>query len=91
MSLSPVSKTLICSLQHVQRLPPHIPSPIPYLGHAVEFGRNPIKFLLDARKKVRNSPTYAVCAVCMHIAWECIISGWRAIVPDAHCRQADYT
>ena len=43
---------LVFTLVIMQRLPPHIPSSIPYLGHAVEFGRNPIKFLLEARKKV---------------------------------------
>ena len=32
--------------------PPHIPSSIPFLGHAVSFGRNPIQFLLKAQEKV---------------------------------------
>ena len=40
-------------LINTQCLPPHIPSLIPYLGHAVEFGKNPIQFLIDARKKVK--------------------------------------
>ena len=33
-------------------LPPHIPSSIPFLGHAITFGANPIHFLLEAKKKV---------------------------------------
>ena len=52
-----------CLLSATQRLPPHVPSPVPYLGHAVEFGRNPIKFLLDARKKVGNSPILQVTCI----------------------------
>ena len=43
---------ILLSINIIQCLPPHIPSSIPYLGHAVEFGKNPIKFLIDARRKV---------------------------------------
>ncbi len=36
------------------KLPPHIPSTIPFLGHAVSFGQNPIEFLLAAYQKVTS-------------------------------------
>merc|ERR1719277_2197300 len=32
-------------------LPPHIPHTIPFLGHAISFGENPIEFLLAAYEK----------------------------------------
>ncbi|KAL7976550.1 hypothetical protein Chor_008499 [Crotalus horridus] len=34
-----------------QKYPPYIPSNIPFLGHAISFGRNPIQFLEDAYEK----------------------------------------
>ncbi|ELU17794.1 hypothetical protein CAPTEDRAFT_173561 [Capitella teleta] len=34
-----------------KRAPPHIPSTIPYLGHAVSFGLSPLEFLLAAYEK----------------------------------------
>lgn len=34
-----------------EKLPPHIPSSIPFLGHAVSFGQNPVEFLLAASQK----------------------------------------
>ncbi|KAG8138895.1 putative Lanosterol 14-alpha demethylase-like protein [Naja naja] len=34
-----------------QKYPPYIPSNIPFLGHAIAFGRNPIQFLDDAYEK----------------------------------------
>ncbi|XP_061411368.1 lanosterol 14-alpha demethylase [Lethenteron reissneri] len=34
-----------------QKHPPHIPSYIPFLGHAIGFGRNPIDFLENAFEK----------------------------------------
>lgn len=36
-----------------QKYPPRIPSSIPFLGHAVAFGRSPIEFLEQAYEKVR--------------------------------------
>lgn len=36
----------------VQNIPPHIPSTIPFLGHAVSFGTSPVEFLLAAYEKV---------------------------------------
>ncbi|XP_065139979.1 lanosterol 14-alpha demethylase [Paramisgurnus dabryanus] len=33
------------------KYPPHIPSSVPFLGHAVAFGRSPIEFLEQAYKK----------------------------------------
>ncbi|XP_076461932.1 lanosterol 14-alpha demethylase-like [Babylonia areolata] len=33
------------------KLPPHIPSSIPFLGHAISFGQSPIEFLLAAHQK----------------------------------------
>ncbi|KAL8600588.1 hypothetical protein ACOMHN_062459 [Nucella lapillus] len=50
---------LIGKLQHQSsgdvsvtgKLPPHIPSSIPFLGHAVSFGQSPIEFLLAAHQK----------------------------------------
>ena len=35
-----------------QNSPPHIPSTIPFLGHAVSFGTSPVEFLLAAYEKV---------------------------------------
>uniref|UniRef100_A0A671PB87 Lanosterol 14-alpha demethylase n=1 Tax=Sinocyclocheilus anshuiensis TaxID=1608454 RepID=A0A671PB87_9TELE len=34
-----------------RKYPPHIPSSIPFLGHAVAFGRSPIEFLEQAYEK----------------------------------------
>lgn len=34
-----------------KNIPPHVPSTLPFLGCAVEFGKNPISFLLEAHKK----------------------------------------
>eukprot|EP00731_Ephydatia_muelleri_P008297 Em0004g635a len=34
-----------------EKCPPHIPSTLPFLGCAVEFGKNPIAFLLNARRQ----------------------------------------
>ena len=36
-----------------QKLPPHIPSTIPFLGQAISFGQDPVQFLLAAYDKVR--------------------------------------
>ncbi|KAM8884777.1 lanosterol 14-alpha demethylase [Synchiropus picturatus] len=33
------------------KYPPHIPSSLPFLGHAIAFGRSPIEFLEDAYDK----------------------------------------
>ena len=41
----------------MQDIPPHIPSPVPFLGHAVGFGRDPINFLIKAHKKVSYTVT----------------------------------
>ena len=37
-----------------QKLPPHIPSSIPFLGHAISFGQSPLEFLHVAYQKVGN-------------------------------------
>jgi len=34
-----------------EKLPPHIPSTIPFLGQAISFGKSPIEFLLAAYEK----------------------------------------
>lgn len=36
----------------LQKYPPYIPSSIPFLGHAIAFGKSPIEFLENAYKKV---------------------------------------
>ena len=36
----------------LQKLPPQIPSTIPFLGHAISFGAAPTEFLLAAYEKV---------------------------------------
>jgi hypothetical protein len=36
----------------LQKSPPHIYSPIPFLGHAIAFGKSPIEFLENAYEKV---------------------------------------
>jgi len=36
----------------LQNIPPHIPSTIPFLGHAVSFGKAPVEFLTAAYEKV---------------------------------------
>ena len=43
--------------------PPCIPSSIPFLGHAVQFGRNPIQFLLKAYKKVHLQCNVYTCTL----------------------------
>ncbi len=35
--------------------PPHVPSSIPFLGSAISYGIDPVKFLTDAQKKVRKT------------------------------------
>lgn len=42
-----------------QKHPPYIPSSIPFLGHAIAFGKSPIEFLENAYDKVsvlKNEP-----------------------------------
>lgn len=39
-------------LQVEGKIPPHIPSTIPFLGQALSFGTSPIEFLLVAYEKV---------------------------------------
>lgn len=42
-----------------QKHPPYIPSSIPFLGHAIAFGKSPIEFLENAYNKVsvlKNEP-----------------------------------
>lgn len=41
----------ISSQQTDENIPPHIPSTIPFLGHAVSFGTSPVEFLLAAYEK----------------------------------------
>jgi hypothetical protein len=36
----------------MQKYPPYIPSTIPFLGHAVSFGKTPVEFLLTAYDRV---------------------------------------
>lgn len=36
------------------KAPPHVPSPIPWLGNIVAFGEKPVDFLLDSRNKFGN-------------------------------------
>jgi sterol 14-demethylase len=38
-------------LLFLQTYPPYIASSIPFLGHAIEFGRSPIEFLIKAHKQ----------------------------------------
>jgi len=45
-----------CDFPIFQKLPPHIPSSIPYLGHAISFGQTPIEFLIAAYQRVSNLP-----------------------------------
>lgn len=40
-----------CTIYFSQNLPPHIPSSLPFLGCAIEFGKSPIEFLLKAHAK----------------------------------------
>ncbi|KAK2150111.1 hypothetical protein LSH36_423g02010 [Paralvinella palmiformis] len=44
-----------------QKLPPHIPSSIPYLGHAISFGQTPIEFLIAAYQ--RYGPVFSFTMV----------------------------
>ena len=52
-----------CSLLQA---PPHVPSPIPWLGNIVAFGERPVDFLLESMEKVRRlatpSPAHDVVA-----------------------------
>lgn len=45
-----------CSL--LQKSPPYISSPIPFLGHAIAFGKSPIEFLENAYEKVSLPNNY---------------------------------
>jgi len=36
----------------MQKYPPYIPSSVPFLGHAIAFGKSPIEFLEQAYEKV---------------------------------------
>uniref|UniRef100_A0A672MAC9 Lanosterol 14-alpha demethylase n=1 Tax=Sinocyclocheilus grahami TaxID=75366 RepID=A0A672MAC9_SINGR len=54
LTLGYLSKVLFTQQQqHAgdRKYPPHIPSSIPFLGHAVAFGRSPIEFLEQAYEK----------------------------------------
>ncbi|XP_076611558.1 lanosterol 14-alpha demethylase [Chaetodon auriga] len=48
-----ISKSLLksFSVDNDQKYPPHIPSSIPFLGHAIAFGKSPIEFLENAYEK----------------------------------------
>lgn len=56
MKLSWVSLKMKCEPQifcfFLQKSPPYIFSPIPFLGHAIAFGKSPIEFLENAYEKV---------------------------------------
>uniref|UniRef100_A0A8C6S4J8 Lanosterol 14-alpha demethylase n=1 Tax=Neogobius melanostomus TaxID=47308 RepID=A0A8C6S4J8_9GOBI len=45
LTLGYISKTLL------QKYPPYIPSALPFLGHAIAFGKSPIEFLENAYDK----------------------------------------
>uniref|UniRef100_A0A8C2EZ50 Lanosterol 14-alpha demethylase n=1 Tax=Cyprinus carpio TaxID=7962 RepID=A0A8C2EZ50_CYPCA len=53
LTLGYLSKLLFRQQQHAgdTKYPPRIPSSIPFLGHAVAFGRSPIEFLEQAYEK----------------------------------------
>lgn len=44
-----------CVFYFFQKYPPYIPSSIPFLGHAIAFGKSPIEFLEEAYEKVRST------------------------------------
>uniref|UniRef100_A0A667WQ04 Lanosterol 14-alpha demethylase n=1 Tax=Myripristis murdjan TaxID=586833 RepID=A0A667WQ04_9TELE len=48
LTLGYMSKVL---LKQSQKYPPYIPSSIPFLGHAIAFGKSPIEFLENAYEK----------------------------------------
>lgn len=53
ISPSPTFLFLIyCPFLFPQKYPPYISSSIPFLGHAVAFGKSPIEFLENAYDKV---------------------------------------
>nr|XP_014350652.1 PREDICTED: lanosterol 14-alpha demethylase [Latimeria chalumnae] len=53
LSVVYLSKVIFKEIQHDRdtKYPPHIPSSIPFLGHALSFGRSPIQFLENAYEK----------------------------------------
>ncbi|ROK64949.1 Lanosterol 14-alpha demethylase [Anabarilius grahami] len=52
LTLAYLSRALFGPQQQQQKkLPPHIPSSVPFLGHAVAFGKSPIEFLEQAYEK----------------------------------------
>lgn len=53
LSIAYISKQLFKEVQHDKdvKFPPYIPSSIPFLGHAVAFGKSPITFLENAYDK----------------------------------------
>jgi len=42
----------------LQKSPPYIFSPVPFLGHAIAFGKSPIEFLENAYEKVSVPNNY---------------------------------
>lgn len=44
----------------LQKYPPYISSNIPFLGHALAFGKSPIEFLENAYEKVSMNICYAI-------------------------------
>lgn len=54
LTLTLIAKRLIRAAETAEGQkvpPPHIPSTIPFLGHAVSFGKSPVEFLLAAYEK----------------------------------------
>ncbi|XP_054910063.1 lanosterol 14-alpha demethylase [Poeciliopsis prolifica] len=52
LTLGYVSKRLLKEAEDKDaKYPPHIPSSIPFLGHAIAFGKSPIEFLENAYEK----------------------------------------
>uniref|UniRef100_A0A8C8MFR0 Lanosterol 14-alpha demethylase n=1 Tax=Oncorhynchus tshawytscha TaxID=74940 RepID=A0A8C8MFR0_ONCTS len=57
LTLGYISKLVLkqsqSSSEEHKKYPPYIPSSIPFLGHAIAFGKSPIEFLENAYEKVR--------------------------------------
>lgn len=43
-----------------QRLPPHVPHSIPFIGNAIRFGMDPVAFLQDCQKTYGDTFTFTM-------------------------------
>nr|XP_019957477.1 PREDICTED: lanosterol 14-alpha demethylase [Paralichthys olivaceus] len=95
LTLGYVSKLLLRQASSGPDLkhPPYIPSSIPFLGHAIAFGKSPIEFLEDAYEKVRRHRCIGenFAYVQIKTIWSTLLRMFEFDLVDGYFPTIDYT